>query len=361
MCGRSRLACRGRFAFIRTSLRLGVTFRSILCPIDFSPQSRKALHYATAVARRVGGRLTVMFVNDPLLLAAAHAAYRGRRRFVDRTNAELARFVKQATHVEDGQEPIEIATSVGNPAEEILRQAKRLRSDLVVMGSHGLSGIRKAFFGSTTEQVLRSARVPVLAIPSSIRSGKAFNIAFTRVIAPIDLTGEWQSDAIRAATIAGEFDARLLLVHVLTPVPAPPWLRSAGQASERRRVDKATQALERVRTKLFADVPSMSTVVAVGNPAHEIARLAGRSESLVVMSLRGTAGVWGLRRGSVAYHVLTHSSTPVLALPRRRIGGRFSARARKAIGNVLTARDRAEIAGIDALLSVGAAGKRIKP
>jgi len=340
-----------------------VTFRSILCPVDFSPQSRKALQYALALSRRFGSRLTVMFVNDPLLIAAANAAYRGQRRFVDRTNAELARFVKQITRTGRREhESVGLIVSVGNPAEEILRQATRLRSDFVVMGSHGLSGIRKVLFGSTTEQVLRRATVPVLATPPSIgsRTTVGRTIEFARVIAPIDLAGEWQSDAIRAADFAGEFDAQLLLVHVLARVQRPPWLRSAAHSNERRRIEKAQAALERVRTKLFAGLPSMSTLVVVGDPAHEIARLTNRGGSRVVMSLRGTAGVWGMRRGSIAYHVLTHSTTPVLALSRRRLGGRLSVRARKAINEILTARDRAEMAGIDALLSVGASRKPLK-
>ncbi len=303
-----------------------------------------------------------MFVNDPLLLAAANAAYKGRRRFVDRTNTELARFVKRATGGEhESNEDVALIVGVGNPADEILGQAKRHRSDLIVMGSHGLSGLQKAFFGSTTEQVLRNAKVPVLAIPHSVRarSQTAVPTDVARVIAPIDLAGEWQPDAVRAAEIAGEFDAPLVLVHVLAPVQTPPWLRGARRETDSRRIDKARRALERVRTKLFADLQSMSTKVLVGDPAHEIARLT-QPGSLVVMSLRGTAGVWGMRRGSVAYHVLTHALTPVLALPRRRIGGRLPARARKAVNEVLLARDRAEMAGIDALLSVGSGRTRVK-
>ena len=316
-----------------------------------------------ATTRRFGGRLTVMFVNDPLLLAAANAAYKGRRRFIDRTNTELARFVKRAIGSEHGpHENVALLVGVGNPADEILAQAKRLRRDLIVMGSHGLSGVRKAFFGSTTEQVLRMAKVPVLAIPPSVRARTqaAVPTDIARVIAPIDLAGEWQPDAVRAAQIAGEFDAPLVLVHVLAPAQTPPWLRAARRTNDSRRIDKATRALERVRTRLFADLRSMSTKVLVGDPAHEIARLTTRPRSLVVMSLRGTAGVWGMRRGSVAYHVLTHALTPLLALPRRRIGGRFSARARRAVNEILTARDRAEMAGIDALLSIGSGSKRVK-
>jgi nucleotide-binding universal stress UspA family protein len=339
-----------------------VTFRSVLCPIDFSPQSRTALRAAVATARHFGASLTVLFVQDPLLVAAGKASSGGRR-FVDRTRAELARFVKRAIPARPGrQQDIALLVSDGRPADEILRHAKRMRPDLLVMGSHGLSGIRKVFFGSTTEQVLRSATVPVLAVPPSIGSRRlaAFPTDVTRVIAPIDLAGEWQSDARRAASIAGELDAELLLVHILAAVQTPPWFRLAGRSSGRRRIEKATAALERVRTKLFSERESMTTAVLVGEPADQIARLTKKAGSLVVMSLRGTAGVWGMRRGAIAYHVLTHASTPVLALPRRRIGGRFSLRARKAIGDVLSARDRAEIAGIDALLSVAAGRPPIK-
>jgi len=303
----------------------------------------------------------VLFVNDPVLLAAANAVYGDRQRFVDRTKAELDRFVKQvAGSAVQREADIGLVVSTGNPPEEILRQVKRLRSDLVVMGSHGLSGVRKAFFGSTTEQVLRSARVPVMAIPPGARSRSAAGFdAITRVVAPIDLAGDWQPDAVRAAQIAAGLDADLLLVHVLVPLPSLPWLRS-GRAIERRRIEKAAAALERVRTRLFPDRPSLSTMVVAGDPPHEIARLTRRRGSLLVMSLRGTAGVWGLRRGALAYHVLTQASTPVLALPRRRIGGGFAVRAGKALGEILTARDRAEIAGIDAMLSIGADRKALK-
>jgi nucleotide-binding universal stress UspA family protein len=339
-----------------------MTFRSILCPIDFSPQSATALRVARLIAERFGARLTVMFVNDPILLAAASAAHLDRRTFIDRTNTELARFVKRMTgRARGAQDGIPLVVRAGNPAEEILAEARRLRSDLLVMGSHGLSGIQKALFGSTTEQVLRHGRVPVLAIPPSMRLHRRATLDISRVIAPIDLAGEWQSDAIRAATVAAEFDARLLLVHVLAPVQAPPWATATVRSNERRRIEKARTALERVRTKLFTDLQSMSTRVVVGKAAHEIARLTTGGRSLVVMSLRGTAGVWGLRRGSIAYRVLTHSATPVLALPRRRIGGRFSVRAKKAIGDALSARDRLEIAGIDALLSLGSTRKPVKP
>jgi len=337
-----------------------MTFRSILCPVDFSPHSRAALRHATALAQRFGSTLTVLYVNDPLLLVAAEASY-GHRRFLERTRAELARFVGRPTATRGAPAAeIRYAIAVGKPAEQIVRQAKRLRSDLVIIGSHGLSGFRKLFFGSTTEHVLRHATTAVLAVPPNAgRRPPSPQIAIDRVIAPLDLAGEWESDAGRAGAVAALFGADLLLVHVIAPIQTPPWIRSTVVA-ERRRVDKAAHALERVRTKLFSH-QRCETAVVIGKPADEIARLTRRRRSMVVMSLRGTAGVWGENRGSIAYHALTHASTPVLLLPRRRIGGSFAARASRAIEGVLRARDRKEMRGIDALLSAARSGRRKAP
>ena len=70
-------------------------FRSILCPIDFSDQSRLALRYAAALARRSDGRLAILYVNDPLLIAAAGIALNDRT-LATRNLAELRRFVEAA-------------------------------------------------------------------------------------------------------------------------------------------------------------------------------------------------------------------------------------------------------------------------
>jgi len=343
--------------------RRTVTFQSILCPVDFSNHSRNAVRYAAALAQRSGGRLVVLFVNDPLLLAAAAAVFHHRRLFVERTRNELVRFVRQSLQIGPAsRKDIACVVSEGNPGDEILRAVRRLGSDLIVIGTQGLSGFRKVFFGSTTEQVLGRVPIPVLAIPpsKSARHPTADPLAIRRVVAPIDLAGEWQSDVIRAAKIAAGLGAELVLVHVLAEVQTPPWLRSTVGRADGRRTEAARKALDRVRATLGPGIETTS-LVREGNPAHEIARLTVGSPTLVVMSLRGGAGVWGARRGSIAYHVLRHSSTPVLTLPRRRLGGRFTARLSKAVGHALRERDRIEMAGIDALLSTALARRRARP
>jgi len=150
----------------------------------------------------------------------------------------------------------------------------------------------------------------------------------------------------------------LLLAHVLRPSHLPEWLGAVEPKTDRERIRKATHALERVTRHFAAGVEAMCHV-SVGDPVDQIATLTRRGSPLLVMSLRGTAGLWG-RRGAIAYRVLTHSSTAVLALPRRRIGGRFSARLKRTIDETLAARDRVEIAGIDALLAAAAGTRKVR-
>src|SRR5204862_4325930 len=124
-----------------------LTFRRILCPVDFSACSRAALRYAAAVAERQEGELAVLFVNDPLLASAAAAAAYNVRKLAEETKTELQTFVTRAL----GRDAIRvnIVTTLGHPAAEILKTAKNRKTDLIVMGSRGLTAPAKWFAGST--------------------------------------------------------------------------------------------------------------------------------------------------------------------------------------------------------------------
>jgi nucleotide-binding universal stress UspA family protein len=143
--------------------------RDILCPIDFSPASGKALQYAARLARETGAALTVLFVNAPLLEVAGASAYDGRA-LRQSTESELRRFAQRAIAKSRGRRlaPKYIVT-VGDPPEQIQKTARRLKSDVVVMGTHGATGLTKLLFGSTTERFLGLATMPVLLIPPARR------------------------------------------------------------------------------------------------------------------------------------------------------------------------------------------------
>ena len=133
---------------------------SILCPIDFSGASAGSLRYAAAIASHFATRLIVLTVEDPLLTEAVDLGT-GIVWSPDDCKREMAQF---AAKTFGAGSPIlamlEYEVAVGKPAPEILRVARERSCELIVISTHGLTGIRKLFFGSTTERVLRETTRP---------------------------------------------------------------------------------------------------------------------------------------------------------------------------------------------------------
>jgi nucleotide-binding universal stress UspA family protein len=139
-------------------------FTNILCPVDFSVDSERALAAALALARATHGHVTLVTVVDPLLDAGASAA--GADEVLDaQTQQELRQLLDRAS---PGLLPATmpaVSVRVGPPAGEILAQAVDSNADVIVMGMRGLGGPQRLILGSTSQHVLERARVPVLVVP----------------------------------------------------------------------------------------------------------------------------------------------------------------------------------------------------
>ena len=143
-----------------------MTFRHVFCGVDFSRPSRAALRTAAALARISHGRLTVVFVGDPLLSAAGAAAH-DVRASSRQSQAALERFIVAVLRSAASRpRRLRAIVTVGTPADEILRSARKHRADLIVMGTRGMGRLKQLLLGTTAESVLRSTRIPVLAVPS---------------------------------------------------------------------------------------------------------------------------------------------------------------------------------------------------
>jgi nucleotide-binding universal stress UspA family protein len=298
------------------SARRGDPFRLVLCPIDFSAHSRASLQYGAAVARRSKARLSVLFVNDPLLVAAAASAYDERE--LSRASArELRQFVSQAIGSGMfGGAPVAQGIAMGNPAREIVKAADAQRADLIVLGTEGLSGASKMFFGSTTSRVLHDAHVPVLAVPRAAPKVNVRTWPGKRVIAAIQLGPQAAADTRAAFRMASALGASLQLVHVVAPVSLPRWLGSTARTGDHQRVDEARRRLEQLCGSLGegADVEAQ---VRFGSPDEQIAAAAADARAgLILVTLR-PGGFFGPARGALTYKVLGGTRAPVLALPAR--------------------------------------------
>jgi universal stress protein A len=286
----------------------------VLCPIDFSDSSRGALRYANTIAAHFGTRLTLLVVNDPLLLEASVIAA-GRSSLAEETTREMQRFFKQ-TLGSQAKAEVQFEVATGKPAPEILRVSRERGVGLIVMASHGLSGFRKLFFGSTTERVLRETTVPTLVTSANDAGPSDFDDirkAVRRVLIPVDLTPATAHQVAVARQIAKELTVPLLLAHIIEPVRALSG-NPALQTVETERRYRAEAELERL-TSEAADGTTPEALIAYGEPAEEIAKVADdRGVGLIVMGLHSSP-VLGPRMGSVTYRVLCLAHRLVLALP----------------------------------------------
>ena len=292
------------------------TSLTITCAVDFSDHSKVALRQALAWRDRFSARLIVTTVVEPLLAEAAAAAYK-MDLARDEVLPELQDFVRKlATDGGPDLPPFEAIVLTGEPAPEIVGLARRERSSLIVIATHGLSGYRKLFLGSTTEAVLRHTEVPVLVAPPPEQAPtRPQPSGRDPVLVPVDFKNGSVKAVRAAAGIARTFRAPLLLAHVVAPLKGLERLRAQLDTLNRAQIDRAKQQMQQLVSEAVVGEP-LEKVVVTGSPAEQISEIAvARGVRLIVMRLRGEEGLLGSRPGSIAYHVLRLTPAMVLALP----------------------------------------------
>jgi universal stress protein A len=300
--------------------RGNITMKSpatILCPIDFSDASRGALRFAGVLAGSFGARLLLLAVEDPLLTEAVGLST-GVQWTADQTRGELARFCERAlpeSVLNAGRVTSEVA--VGHPAQEILRVCRERQCDLILMSTHGLTGMRKLFFGSTTERVLRETTTPVLAVPPATDGPLTLEDIHQRVgriLVPVDLGASSIHQVQIARRLAETIHVPLLVTHVVEPVRSPLAASLHMPSIEVERRTRAEDALGELLAMLPREL-NPEALVAYGDPAEEIAKVArDRNAGLLVIGLHASP-LLGPRMGSVTYRVLCLAPALVLALP----------------------------------------------
>jgi nucleotide-binding universal stress UspA family protein len=171
------------------------TINTILVPVDFSPHSTEAMYYASSIAERFSSSLLIMHViakevetystsrhsehcGLPHNTFALLGPYSGTlEESVEVTDAVTVDLREQA-HTALQQFlppqlvgwPLELHIEVGHPCEQILEVARREEVDLIVMGTHGRTGLEHVLLGSVAEQVVRRAPCPVMTVKAATSS-----------------------------------------------------------------------------------------------------------------------------------------------------------------------------------------------
>lgn len=293
--------------------------REILHPTDLSACSEQALAHAVEWARRHGARLRVLHVVEfdeespmsPVLEEEDGERVRAETR--ERAVAEI----EETLDAHGARDLVAATEVVWNPsaARTIVERAGE-GIDLIVMGTHGRSGFRSLLIGSVTDQVIRAALCPVLAVRES-HAPRPLE-APRKILVPIDFSPAAREAVRVARELASTTGATLTLFHVIEevivpdfyyPVSTSPFLDGPELRSE------AEAELRRVWESAGGPEIEAEFRVVEGRSGSTIPRFAEEGEfDLIVMPTHGLRGVERLLLGSTTDKVLRRATCPVLVL-----------------------------------------------
>ncbi|MFQ5457355.1 MAG: universal stress protein [Myxococcota bacterium] len=291
----------------------------ILVGIDASPASTRAFEAALAVASRTRARLTIahlmpsvvpIYAALPLDLSSELKVREERAK--KNVRRRLGTLVARA---EKAGITAEAVLREADPAAGLLAIAKKTRSSLVVIGSHGRGGAAHLLLGSVSEKVLRESRCPVLVIKRSKWRRKG------RVLIALDGSPMAVRVARGGAAIAAQLGARVSVLHVLEDTR---WVAEAAASAQpaailraitKLGIDRARKDVAATLRKAGVKVRRADVLIREGRPQDVIARTAARGAiTCIIVGTHARAGATRLLLGSVAESVARRAPAPVLVL-----------------------------------------------
>ena len=277
--------------------------RKILCPVDFSEGSARALEEAVRLAKEHDAEL---FVAHAWYLPPSAIEYSMWPDALDAIREDAARGLDDAVTRARGLGATQVTGLLleGVPWTRIVQAAEG--SDLIVIGTHGRTGLSHVLLGSVAEKVIRHAHCSVLVVPASsaLRT-------FKRVVCPVDFSEASKLALDRATELVVADGGTLTVVHVIElPVAyrgqIPLDFASEIDRSSRSKLDDWVAA---AATKTKATVVP---VVRIGTPGAQVLHLIGEEPcDLVVAGSHGRTGIKRALLGSVAEKLARHAGCPV--------------------------------------------------
>jgi universal stress protein A len=153
-------------ALLERGTSAGIALKRILVPVDFSPLSKKAVHYATRLAQQFGGEVDLLHVVEPEIPPAFDGLMIAPPTVPNGAGVGCAGRLKALANSVRNAGVAEVGSTVrpGLAAFEIVEAAKELDVDLIVIATHGYTGWKHFAIGSTAERVVRAAPCPVLVV-----------------------------------------------------------------------------------------------------------------------------------------------------------------------------------------------------
>lgn len=286
---------------------------TVIVPLDGSELAEQALPYAEAIARKSSAPLHLMRVVPPDAPAS--------------TENEARTYLREQAKAYGDR--VQISIRMGHPADQIVDGSDEMIDPIIVMTTHGRSGIGRWLYGSVADRVVRGSGAPVLLIRSGTEDGRADTVRTVMV----SLDGSVHSEAALpyGKEIARAFDAELVLVRVaettqlygmLGSEPMAPASADTFNEIGQRLVQEAQDYLAAVAEPLRKEGVNVRTETLEGFAADQLLALEREMPiDLIVMATHGRSGLGRLVFGSVAERILKVGTTPVMMIkPKGEVG-----------------------------------------
>jgi nucleotide-binding universal stress UspA family protein len=301
---------------------------TVLVPHDGSPLADSTLPYAVELTRITGASLELLRVLEEL-----KPIYDSRKHeliWIDPAHPRAALVTPEilgpiAKKLADQGLAAKTIVRVGDPRREILAEAETLDKPVILLASHGRSGLSRIVFGSVATRVLQTSHSPVMIVRAREAEEQTEAVALKRILVPLDGSELSEKALPYAAELANGSGGQLHLVRVaetyrdeLPDKPPHIFIAPSYQAMLEHFEELEQQArdyMAGVSTRLEGESLSVTSEVLSGDPYREIAKCSEREQpDLIVMTTHGRSGIARWFYGSVADRILTSTSTPVFLI-----------------------------------------------
>ena len=292
-----------------------ISLKRVLLATDFSPASESAMRHGLSIARRYGATADIVHIVDSLGYRLTGGDVLAQA--VDLAQRDLANFeasLLQKGLLRDVPHHMLAESCSGEVWEALCRLVRQYNVDLIVLGTHGHTGIKKFSLGSVAEQVFRHCPCPVLTVGPYVAPGILADGPPQHILFPTDFSPESLQALPFAISTARECEAELALLHVV---------QGMGEA----KLDH-NRIMEVIRNRLQSLIPNDVKLshpplylIEEGEPALSILDSAAAHRiDLIVLGLRSPEGP---NQGSVwryAYEIVCQAQCPVLTLRSAQTG-----------------------------------------
>ena len=287
-------------------------YEKILVPLDGSKSAEVVLPYAEEIAGRLGSEIVLIYVNDPIAAPYDRMFEFYLQTVGDATKRAAERYIKKP-----GEKEIKVKSEilVGHPAQEIVDYSDKIDAGLIVMASHGRSGLTRWALGSMADKVLRITNRPVALIRvKGARPDVREKGMLNKILVPLDGSKAGESVIPYVEELASKLGAEVTVLQVLSPDRFIETIEQLERLESFRVSSK--EYLEKVTTQLKQKgiaAKAEFKEVEMGTVEEEIIKLADESATdVVAMSSHGLSGVGRWSFGSVADRVLYEGNTPIM-------------------------------------------------